>query len=404
MSFSVAFQDILSEYTLVNKEPLCGLERLSVAAEESGFREYNEYCSTNFIEEKNTTLANASFPKVSFDVVAQEYTYIWRESSYVRQVKHTKCLFCPDESIVLIDPSDIIFADAAQLKVQADKQKSEVLVYYYFIELENNSTVACQENGTLSVPPLHSRRVPEILPVCLVIISLVSLIITLITYCVFAELRNFPGKIIMNFTTALFFALLSIVLDHVLPPSACVAAGPAFHYFWLAAFTWMNALSINITMTLTQTTPLRKPTGNKKLYRYMVYGWGAPGAIVSIPLALHFCDCTDMIFKYGAVVDKMNRAQYCWLAGDAFPEILFYTVVVGILTSVNLLLFIYTLCKLRRATKSVRSSRHSKRKKWYSSDSWIFLKVRKSRSLFGDFDLDLWSKTLWSWTDMVLDH
>ena len=361
-------QEIMIEYGNTYNEPLCGLEELSVVAE---IDSVEDTCVTEIIEDNVFLEEGVRFPSNvvhGVDVVREEYVYVWKQSGYFRQVVHDICLFCAMD-VFLVQPDDVILKNETKLIVQFDGNEFKTESFY---ELKNNSLIACNEfQYELDFGSPLKTRVPATITVLIISVSLISLIVTFITYCLFDELKNLPGKIIMNYLVALFITLVSVLIDLVLPSYACVAAGAVFHYCWLAAFTWMNALSINTSRALTRTTPLRKTSSNKKLLMYMAYGWGAPMIIVIITLSLHFCECTDVQMGYGAIEDE-ELGQSCWIQGLA--EILLFTSIVSILLVINLVLFCYTVYKVLKVTKDIRS-RQAKSEQGSRREYWIFIKV-----------------------------
>ena len=79
------------------------------------------------------------------------------------------------------------------------------------------------------------------------IVSMVSLVLLLITYIVFAELRNLPGKIIINLALSLLLYqsvfFLSVNNDH---QDICLAVAVLLHFFVLSSFTWMNVMAYDV--------------------------------------------------------------------------------------------------------------------------------------------------------------
>ena len=84
------------------------------------------------------------------------------------------------------------------------------------------------------------------------IMSTVSLLLMLITYMLFAELRNLPGKIIINLTLSLL--LYQSVFFMALKKDsqeACLAIAVLLHFFVLSSFTWMNVMAYDVRRILT---------------------------------------------------------------------------------------------------------------------------------------------------------
>ncbi|KAJ7379622.1 hypothetical protein OS493_014017 [Desmophyllum pertusum] len=119
------------------------------------------------------------------------------------------------------------------------------------------------------------------------IVSMVSLVLLLITYILFAELRNLPGKIIIN----LAFSLLlyqSVLFSAVKTDDqeACLAVAVLLHYFVISSFTWMNVMAYDVHRIFTATSVgvagNRRGSYKKRLMKYCLYAWGAPAFIVLI--------------------------------------------------------------------------------------------------------------------------
>ena len=91
------------------------------------------------------------------------------------------------------------------------------------------------------------------------IASMVSLVLLLITYLMFAELRNLPGKIIVNLTLSLllyqsvFFS--AVKNDH---QELCLAIAVLLHFFALSSFAWMNVMAYDVHRIFTSSGNLTK--------------------------------------------------------------------------------------------------------------------------------------------------
>ena len=84
------------------------------------------------------------------------------------------------------------------------------------------------------------------------IVSMVSLVLLLITYILFAELRNVPGKIIINLAISLLLyqsVFFSAVKND--DPDTCLAIAVLLHFFVLSSFTWMNVMAYDVHRTFT---------------------------------------------------------------------------------------------------------------------------------------------------------
>jgi len=79
------------------------------------------------------------------------------------------------------------------------------------------------------------------------IASIISLILLIITYILFAELRNLPGKIIINLAISLLLyqSVFFSAVKHE-DPDVCLAVAVLLHFFVLSSFTWMNVMAYDV--------------------------------------------------------------------------------------------------------------------------------------------------------------
>ena len=98
--------------------------------------------------------------------------------------------------------------------------------------------------------------------------ALPALLLLLVTYFLFAELRTYPGKAVMHLSCAMIGMQSVYFLSDpdVVSPAVCAVMGALFHYFILVVFLWMSAKAHNTQKTFTFRVP-DKPTGRKLLLK-----------------------------------------------------------------------------------------------------------------------------------------
>ena len=99
---------------------------------------------------------------------------------------------------------------------------------------------------------IKTRASLELLTSIGCIVSLVSLCLLLITYILFAELRNLPGKIIINLAISMLLyqsVYFSAIQND--DPDTCLAVAVVLHFFILASFAWMNVMAYDVHRTFT---------------------------------------------------------------------------------------------------------------------------------------------------------
>ena len=84
--------------------------------------------------------------------------------------------------------------------------------------------------------------------------SIISLIILLVTYFLFAELRTYPGKAVMHLSCAMIVMQSAYFAadPDVVSSAVCAVMGALLHYSILAVFLWMSAIAYNTHKTFSR--------------------------------------------------------------------------------------------------------------------------------------------------------
>ncbi|XP_072037526.1 adhesion G protein-coupled receptor E3-like [Amphiura filiformis] len=352
--------NVLDEAMMRNNDRLCDTD-IFVIEVRSGIlpvdRATQKYCQQNIWEKEGlTSQLNELDESLTLDFLFGnvtnkhsyyvEFSYEFHNYSYTRNLLTDDCEIC-DGKIMSADEYLRQSRNGTRPFISIGNFHSDVN-----IGLENGSVLLCDEGREPGERPLFSK-IPggDVLAQTLTAFSLVGLFLTFITYAVFKKLRNVPGKITMNLLVALFVALSSICFGPLLlyPDSVCLISAIVFHYFWLAAFAWMNIVSIDATYILSCNPFMSNDasSGRYRLSAYFVYGWGGPGVFVLVCVALHFCKCTSFGFEYGF------DDGVCW-TNDGASGLYFFGVPVGILLAINVILLCVTVLTIWRSSRRIR--------------------------------------------------
>ena len=80
--------------------------------------------------------------------------------------------------------------------------------------------------------------------------SIMSLLFLLGTYIAIAELRNLPGKNLMNLSCAmLLYHTMFFLSGETDKPQLCMTVSILLHYFLLCSFFWMGVLAFDVAKT-----------------------------------------------------------------------------------------------------------------------------------------------------------
>ncbi|XP_053330023.1 adhesion G-protein coupled receptor G4 [Spea bombifrons] len=184
--------------------------------------------------------------------------------------------------------------------------------------------------------------------------------IALVTYCVFKQLRrDYPSKILMNLSSALFLLNLLFLLNTWLSSfrsyGLCIASAALLHYFLLAAFTWMGLEAVHMYFAFVKVFNLYI---HNYILKFCIAGWGIPAIIVAIVLVI------DLDFYGGGsdythyAVSQDNSDLFCWIQDD----IVFYVTVVAYFCA----MFLVNICMFIVVLVQINSLKFKKKKDWRS--------------------------------------
>ena len=190
-------------------------------------------------------------------------------------------------------------------------------------------------------------------------LSLVSLIIVLVTYLTFSELRTPPGKNIINLSIGL---VLMDVIWLVSPQAVkirqvCIAAAFGMQYFMLLAH--VNMAKIGYDTLRMFTDPLaHQRTGSTRL-KFFVLLWIIPLAFVLLSFILwHF---------------KIFDVQYteaCWLSGQYVFAMVYIPLCLAM--AFNIICLTRSICEMRKLERNGQLLRAQKQEK---SSVFIYIKI-----------------------------
>ncbi|XP_069669202.1 probable G-protein coupled receptor Mth-like 1 isoform X2 [Periplaneta americana] len=123
----------------------------------------------------------------------------------------------------------------------------------------------------------------------------------------------------------------------------CTTIAISMHFFFLAAFFWLNTMCFNIWWTFRDLRPasLDKSQETFRLRLYQLYAWGGPLLIAGVAAILDNLPEES----YSSFLRPRFGQQRCWFYGDVeiFP---YFYGPVGVLLLINMLLFAATAREL----------------------------------------------------------
>ena len=191
-----------------------------------------------------------------------------------------------------------------------------------------------------------SSRALGILTIIGFSISIVCLVLLLITYATFQELRTVPGKNLMNLSFSLFLSQLMWLVGFafVKGRTACKVFAILEHYLLLVSFLAMSVISYHTCHVFSKPFVGRiANTSSGRFINYSAVLWITPALFVAICIAL---DETEVF--------EVDYGTNCWL-GTANAKVYLFLLPLALLLLYNICTFIRTAVSLSRHEKERRA-------------------------------------------------
>ena len=181
-------------------------------------------------------------------------------------------------------------------------------------------------------------------------ISIICLVLLLITYGLFQELRTVPGKNLMNLSFALVLSQLMWLIGTAFlkEGTACKVFAILEHYLLLVSFIAMSVMSYHTGHVFSMPFVGRiANTSSRRFMTYSAFVWIPPAMFVAICIA--FNESEAFVVDYG---------KNCWL-GTANAKLYLFLLPLALLLLYNIYAFVKTAVSLSRHGKE-RKTLHQK--------------------------------------------
>ncbi|GFN80474.1 adhesion g protein-coupled receptor l3 [Plakobranchus ocellatus] len=196
------------------------------------------------------------------------------------------------------------------------------------------------------------EKVRYYLEMICVALSVICLLLSALTYCLFPTLRSLPG--LNNLSLCLSLAVAQICLlvtaqwgvNEHMSKRYCLIHAILLHYSWLAAFAWMSVCCIHMFRVFTAHD--NKFTDNrsdkKRFLHYCVYGFGIPALIVIATISINSSTTSGDSIGYNTSNCFLDTRRSIW------------TIVLSLLTPLclviltNSIMFVLTIKEIIHVT------------------------------------------------------
>ncbi|GFO42879.1 G-protein coupled receptor 64-like [Plakobranchus ocellatus] len=151
-------------------------------------------------------------------------------------------------------------------------------------------------------------------------LSVVSLVFSAITYCLFPTLRSLPGwnnlSLCVTLAGAHIFLLVTVIwgVNGCFPSRYCLAHALLLHYLWLSAFAWMSICCIHMYRVFTtyDNTFCDARSDRKRYKHYCIYGFGLPLLIVITTLTINTSLTSGHSTGYNSDICFLDTRRTIW--------------------------------------------------------------------------------------------
>ncbi|XP_046554440.1 putative adhesion G protein-coupled receptor E4P [Haliotis rubra] len=212
----------------------------------------------------------------------------------------------------------------------------------------------------------------QILSVVCVSLSLICLLLTFITYCVFPTLRSLPGKNNMFLVGCLFLAqlLFQFGIDRTENNIVCTIIGVFIHFMWLCVMFWMNVCSFHMlrVFAVQNIIPQSRTRHTKALLRYSLYAFGSAALVVAVTVTVSSVLSGGTDVGYGGIV--------CYLTSNKLVGFSF-VLPLSVIVMMNLTFFVVTI---RAISKIENIKKHHGMKERHNV--YVYIKLSSLTGMF----------------------
>ena len=224
-----------------------------------------------------------------------------------------------------------------------------------FMETNQSQIRVCARDYIPSPEILDRHSSPSlinILSISCACLSVISLIITLTVYSLFAELRTQPGLNNMSLCISLLAAFTGLFIGGIRSIDGlwCSLVGLLVHFLWLNSVFWLNICCFHMFRTF---GTIRVPVDKKTSWMYHVY------CLISSTVLININIIWSLSVSNGTIIGYGKHSSVCYIY---YPQMIGYTMAlpVGLLVVTNIIMYITVIYKIKKDTFSASCQRSHK--------------------------------------------
>lgn len=274
---------------------------------------------------------------------------------------------------IFINESDYIYYSDGMILLQDSGQLLESDSYQPYSYYDGgkkshkNGILICYDRHHRYAAPFVYDHFQGFLSFITLSISIVGLIGYLGVFLLVPKLRNLRAMMVMSLSGALLAASIAFVCGVLSRPQVeekilqnergslfCVITAVSIHYFYLAAFAWMNVMAYDAWKSFKRT---HERLSNSLIHflKYSLYSWLFPAFIVLVA-------CSFDLSNIGSEYQPLYGHRVCWISQKK-ALLAFFVLPVTIIVLINIAFFswtAYVLLRTNRQTIMACNSKHVK--------------------------------------------
>jgi hypothetical protein len=202
--------------------------------------------------------------------------------------------------------SEYLILDNGSLQYTGNNTDYVGQIFDEFGIMDDKTAIVCALELRKATDDLISGAYEDYLTGFCLSVSVICLILHVGIYFALPKLSNLPGKNLLSLSWALLLAqfifLVGVNPIFEVPLEVCIGIAVVEYFCFLAAFFWMNIMSVDIWRTFSGST-LRGSDGLRTHRKYAVYAWGTSALLALTALIV------DMCTEDGAVKPSFGTGQ-----------------------------------------------------------------------------------------------
>ena len=251
---------------------------------------------------------------------------IERQSVYLtyknEHINMSKVLFSSNDSSIMLCSKDYIYGDGNQSHQSDGKQDT-------------------------------SFNTEVVLSIVCTSVSLLSLLVVFITYCMFKTLRTLPGLNLMALVTSLFFEQLFYLLGGVIEIPwkwLCEALGLLLHFCLVSSFFWMGVCTFHMMKVFAlMSSRVTHENVQPRFIKYCVFVVASSAILVLVNILVSMLEQSSL--GYGG--------QPCYITRKSM---ILFTVAIPLVVIIisNLIMFAYVVIKVCKLPEVQKNTKHQR--------------------------------------------